>query len=501
MKKCKFPGGPVLSVGLVALAAWTSSGMADDENRQMWGWEANDKGTRVDAPSKAIQCGQLLDVPNREILGEVTILIESDRIVGVEFGRLSPQDADAVIDLGDQVCLPGIIDAHVHFAASFIRTGETHRPQDVIEYTVAETAFALANARETLYTGVTTVRSPGEMLPGKGPLMMRDAIRQGYHPGPRIFLADHQIGYDFARNIVVGAGEDHYELRKPNEVAYDPTVPGESDVRQAVRDALSHGEDWIKVSVDVAGLTMPAVRLFSAQELKDMADEAHKQGAKITAHINSDEAVRDAILAGFDSLEHAYVLSRENADLMKEHGVWWSLTLADLRFTHDPHDPLIGNDVPLSYQRDVSEQMARRDEGFRYAYEIGVPMVYASDGWFNPGNNRGRMVLEFSEYLNLGVTPWEVLTYATVNGAKLLDQTDNLGSIEPGKYADIIALPRNPLDDITAFNDINFVMKGGEVFRDDLHRNPLPDVYAMEFADVTFVVEDGEVVCKGSDCQ
>jgi len=404
VRRAMFQFGVALFVGIAALVGGAPKSWASDADERLFGWAANDRGSRVEAPFKAIQCGELLDVLKREVRRDVTVLIEGQRIVAVEKGKRTPKDADAVIDLSDQVCLPGVIDSYAHLTGYIFRNGETHRPQDPIHYAISETALGLAHAREMLYTGVTTLRTPSEYLPKKGPAFFRDAIRQGYHPGPRIFLADISIGYDYAWEIVLNAGENKHRLRKPNYLTYDGVVPGKSDVRQAVRDVLSHGEEWVKVAAEVAGRKSHAIRLFSAQELKDMADEAHKLGAKITAHVHSDEVAREAILAGYDSLELAY-LSRSNADLLKERGVYWSHSLSDLRLTYDAHDPLIGEDAPLSNNRDVSEQIARRDAGFKYAYEIGAPMVYASYTWFNPGNHRGRMVLEFSEYLNLGATP------------------------------------------------------------------------------------------------
>ena len=473
-----------------------------EEHQRMFGWETNERGSTVHAPSKAIQCGRLLDVTNRTVRENVTILLDADRIVAVEEGLLAPEDADAVIDLGDLVCSPGLMDMHLHLTASFYRIGETHRPQDPFHYTVAETAVGLDHAREVLYTGVTTIRSPSEYLPDDGHLWMRDAIRQGLHVGPRIFASDISIGYDYAREIVVGAGERHYELRKRNNITYNLTTPGESDVRQAVRDSLDRGEEWVKVSVDIGGdlSDMEHHQLWSLEELTAMADETHMLGKKITGHIEMDGSIRDAVTAGFDSIEHGYIPSRETADLMKERNIYWSTTLADLQFGYDRNDPLIGADNPVPV-RDLTEQIKRRDEAFKYAYEIGVPMVYASDGWFNPSQNRSRLALEFSNYLHLGVTPWDMLTFATLNPAEMLGESENLGSIDPGKYADIVAFPDNPLEDVVLYNKVKFVMKGGEVFRDDLNRNPLPDVFAMEFADVTYINQGGEIVCIGSDCE
>lgn len=498
-------GAAVLAIGAGAGAA-SAQPDASATYQPRSGFAADDRA-RVRAPNKAIQCGQLLDVRARKVRRNVTILIKGERIVEIRTGRVRPRDADAVIDLHDQVCAPGLMDMHLHLTSSFIRRGETDRPQDPFHYTVSEVALGLAHARETLYSGVTTIRSTGEFLPNRASVYMNEAIEKWEHPGPRIYLASHQIGYDYARRPVVAAGERAYETRKPNTIEYDLTEPG-GDVRQAVRNATSHGEEWVKVTVDVGGPLgrMQHLRLWSLEELRAMADEAHKRGRKITGHIETEAATRDAVLAGFDSVEHAFSPSNETLDLMKARNVYWSTTLSDLTLAHDPTDPLLGPDAPLAPGRDLTAETADRDRAFRYAYSIGVQMVYASDGIFNPGNHRGRMVLEFSQYLALGVTPWDLLRIATLNPAAMLGESDNLGSIDPGKYADIIALPRNPLEDVTAFNDVRFVMKGGNVVRDDQHRNPLPDIFAMQAPDVTYVVKPGapftrdHLVCTGADC-
>jgi imidazolonepropionase-like amidohydrolase len=492
----------VVPVAILAVAGLSASKAEEPPSGKVRSGWATDTRAKVRAPIKAIQCGQLLDVRERKVWKNVTILIDGERIIAIRRGGVSPPNADAVIDLRDHVCAPGLMDMHLHLTSSFIRRGETDRPQDPFDYTVSELAIGLTHARETLYSGVTTIRSTGEFLPHRASVYMNEAIDKWEVLGPRIFLASHHIGYDYARRFVVEASNANlfHETRISNGISYDPTEPG-GDVRQAVRDATSHGEDWVKVSVDVGGPLgrMKNVRLWSFEELKAMADEAHKRGRKITGHIEMDEAARDAVLAGFDCVEHVFIPSRQTLDLMKQRHVYWSTTLVDFGPAHDRTDPLLGA-ATLERSKDLTEETASRDAAFRYAYSIGVPMVYASDGIFNPGNNRGRMVLEFSEYLDLGVTFWDLLSIATLNPAAMLGQSDNLGSIDPDKYADIIALPQNPLDDITAFNRVDFVMKGGNVVRDDLHRSPLPDVFAMQLPDVTYVRKDGRIVCSGRDC-
>ncbi len=474
------------------------------------GW-ATDTARLIRAPIKAIQCGQLLDVMEQRVRQNVTILINGERIVAIRDGLLRPNGADAIIDLHDQVCAPGLMDMHLHLTQEFLRPGETDRPRDPFYFNVSETAIALAFARDTLLSGVTTIRTPAEMLPNRAFAYLNESIQSGHHLGPRIFAASYQIGRDYAKATVIAAGEGYYERRVPSpvNVPYDRTRPG-GDVRQAVRDSIARGEQWVKLSVDVGGelsFGMPHVRLWSLEEMRAMADEAHKWGARITGHIESDETTRDAALAGFDSVEHGYIPSRETANLMRERNVYWSTTLVDLTLGFDAGDPLLGAEQPTSRGRDTSALLRRRDEAFRYAYGIGVPIVWASDGAFEPGTRRGRMVLEFSQRLALGVTPWDLLKMATLNGAAMLGEANNLGSVDPGKYADIIAFPTNPLDDVRTYNRVSFVMKGGNIVRDDLHRSPLPDVFALRSPDVTYVVRDprapftvGNLRCAGRDC-
>lgn len=478
------------------------------------GW-ATDTRAKVRAPIKAIQCGHLLDVRERRVRRNVTVLTNGERITAIKDGMVRPTDADAVIDLRDQVCAPGLMDMHVHLTARFVRTGETDRPENLFDYTVSELAIGLANAREMIYSGVTTIRSPAEFLPHRASAYLNEAIEKWEFVGPRMFSASYQIGSRTTTGRVVAAGDRYYEKRNlpPNMAAVSDllyNLADHNDVRQAVRNAVANGEEWVKVTVDTGGDLSPPMghRMgWTQEQLQAMADEAHKHGTRITGHIETDGATRMAVLAGFDSVEHAYIPSKETADLMKERNVYWSTTLVDLTFGHDATDPRLGHDPPLSRHKSVLEQMKRRDEAFKYAYSIGVPVVYASDDWFNPSNHRGRMVLEFSQYLALGVAPWDVLKFATLNPAAMLGESNNLGSIDPGRYADIIALPRSPLEDVTAYNDVNFVMKGGNVVRDDLRRSPLPDVFALQLPDVTYVVKDPKapftpenLTCTGRDC-
>jgi imidazolonepropionase-like amidohydrolase len=192
---------------------------------------------------------------------------------------------------------------------------------------------------------------------------------------------------------------------------------------------------------------------------------------------------------------------------LKERNVYWSTTLVDFTGIYDPDDPRLDGATapPTNVTRDW---IKRRDESFRYAYSIGVPMVFATDWQLGyVGATRGRTVLELSEYRALGVTPWDLLKFATLNPAAMLGESENLGSIDPGKYADIIAFPRNPLDDVHTYGEVNFVMKGGNVVQDDLRRSPLQDVFVMQLPNVTYVVRDPtqpftkeNVTCNGSDC-
>jgi imidazolonepropionase-like amidohydrolase len=472
------------------------------------GWIA-DPRPRVRAPYKAIQCGALLDVGAQRVRRNVTIVTNGERIAEIRDGLVRPENVDAVIDLHDQVCAPGLMDMHVHLASQFPRTAELETPRDPLHHAVYQTAQSGSFARDLLLSGVTTVRSPGELFLNAGSVYMRDAIDRWEMLGPRIFTATRMLASDYCRELVVAAGDLYYERRPPGRFPFESWRPGE-DVRAAVRNALALGEDWVKLSVDVGGdfsPGMPYHRVFTLEQMRDAADEAHRLGARITGHIETDEATRDAVLAGLDSIEHAYVLSRETAQLMKERNVYWSTTLVDFTGIYDPADARLGG-AAAPPTNVTNDWMKRRDESFRYAYSIGVPMVFATDWQLGyVGATRGRTVLELSEYLALGVTPWDLLKFATLNPAAMLGESENLGSIDPGKYADLIAFPRNPLDDVRAYNEVNFVMKGGNVVRDDQHRSPLPDVFVMQLPDVTYVVRDPSepftkenVTCTGSDC-
>ena len=413
---------------------------------------------------KAVQCGTLLDMTERRVRQNVTVLVEGERITSIKNGRHTPKRADKVIDLSDEVCLPGLMDMHVHVSMSYPRLNE-ERPTESHAFTAYETLAALKNARRILNKGFTTIRMPGDYLPGFGGVYLRDAINRGDHIGPRMFLATYPKGYDYARKLAFE--HPNYHVRRvPSDIMYESTIPGETDPEEAIRLGLEHGEDWIKVSSDIGGLKGEAIRVFSDEELAAFAKETHKRGKRITAHVSGEAGLRGVVMANFDSVEHAPYMSESLAQEMKKRGIYLVPTLSPFRQSFDIDDPLLG-DVELPGEGiDLSNEMARNDKAFRYAYKIGVPIVFATDTTFNPGETRGRPIMEFSELIRLGVSHWDAIAMATVNSAKLLGEADNLGSIDPGKYADIIALSRNPLEDITAMGDVTFVMKGGQVIRD-----------------------------------
>ena len=428
------------------------------------GWVTSGAKASEKLSLKAVQCGTLLDIIERKERQYVTVVVEGERILSIENGMRKPDRADKVVDLSDAVCLPGLMDMHVHVSMSYPRLNE-ERPLESHAFTAYETLAALKNARRILNKGFTTIRMPGDYLPGFGGVYLRDAINRGDHIGPRMFLATYPKGYDFARKLAFE--HPNYHVRRvPSEIMYESTTPGEVDAEEAIRSGLEHGEDWIKVSSDIGGLKGEPIRVFSDEELAAFAEETHKRGKRITAHVSGEEGLRGVIMANFDSVEHAPYVSESLAREMKERGIYLSPTLSPFRQTFDLDDPALGDAELPGEGIDLSTEMARNDEAFRYAYKIGVPMVFATDTTFNPGETRGRPVMEFSELIRLGVSHWDAIAMATLNSAQMLGEADNLGSIDPGKYADIIALSRNPLEDVTAIGDVVFVMKGGQVIRD-----------------------------------
>lgn len=291
---------------------------------------------------------------------------------------------------------------------------------------------------------------PGDNDPEFGIVALRDAINQGVVTGPRMFVAPHLLQPIW--------GQFHITTENDKN---DLVSAGADAARDAVRSQVRHGADFIKVAADAGGIMKDEItRVFTEEEIGAFADEARRLNKRITAHAHGEGAARSAVMSGYDSIEHGFYLSESTAKEMKKRGTYLVPTLGvyDIYFDERADFSRFGFD--FSPNEGMADRRKKRDEAFKFAYKIGVKMAFGTDEIWPDMAGR-----EFSYLSRLGVSNWDAIAMATINGADLLGMKDQLGSISVEKFADIIALPENPLDNIEAMEKVSFVMKGGNIVR------------------------------------
>lgn len=412
----------------------------------------------------ALTCGRLLDVESKQVIEDATVLVNGERITVVEPRLPVPAEAK-VIDLSDHTCLPGLMDMHYHPMA--------FNGLEVMYFKVRSSAeYALvgaSNVAKMLDRGFTTLRVPGHPPDPEYALVdLRNAINDGILQGPRLFVAPHSLRSE--HTVQTSAYPGWGKERAKNWTV----LPGPEGVRDAVRREIANGADWIKIHLDHGGMLGSEItkNFYTNEELQAFVDETHRLKRKIVVGSHGDKASLDAVIAGVDSVDHGLFISNATAEKMKEKGVWLVPTLNifnDYIYALDPEhshqlDAFIRESVPAFRQKEktLRSEDQLRNNSFRYAYKTGVKMANGSDQITVEGALR-----EFSYLVEQGVSRWDAILMGTLNSADLLGHKDKLGSIRVGKYADIIAVKENPLEDITALEKVSFVMKNGQVIRHD----------------------------------
>ncbi len=399
------------------------------------------------AQTVAIVGANVVDLNGGESLANAVVLIEGDRFVGVGSASSTQIPNDATVIRADGMwLLPGLMNMHVHFglvlpgAAGAALANETE----------AELALRMAaSARATLQAGITTVRLPGER--GHVDLALKRAIDRGEAEGPRIFSAGEMVQVTGGHGSRVGA-------------VYND---GPAEFRKAVRREIRAGASWIKVAIS-GGIATPggdiAASFMTLDEMEAVTDIAHRHGVKVTAHSGSPAATIDAVHAGIDCIEHGYFLTRDVFRLMKEHGTWYVPTILVSQPATRPFFERIGS--PAWYLERVEAVGERHWEALRTAIQEGVLIALGTDQLpHEPNDGTIATVREAEYYVAAGMTPLEALRTATVNAATMLGIADELGTIEAGKFADLIAVEEDPTVNISALRSIRLVIKGGEVVR------------------------------------
>jgi imidazolonepropionase-like amidohydrolase len=399
-----------------------------------------------------IKAGHLVDVDAGVLLADQTIVIRGGKIEAVGKGLAVPAGAE-VIDLSSMTVLPGLIDCHTHLADGLHGTEPLHQIQKSASQVVLE---SVPNARVTLESGFTTVRDVG-VYRALNDVALRDAINNGYIIGPRMFVAGAYITITGGAGAMTGLAPD---IQLPPDMRFgEANSPWEA--RQKVRLLYHSGADHIKILTTGAVLTHdsnPNTVEFTPEEIQAVVDEAKHFGLRVEAHAHAAEGIKNAIRAGVASVEHATLIDDEGIALAKEHGTYLDMDIYD--------DECIQSDktTPKDFlEHDAALGEAQR-QNFRKAVKAGAKMSFGTDAGVCPYDAAPK---QFAFMVRYGMTPMEAIQAATRNAADLLGKSDFLGSIKAGKYADVVAVPGNPLDDISVLEHVKFVMKDGKVYKRD----------------------------------
>jgi imidazolonepropionase-like amidohydrolase len=400
-----------------------------------------------------IRAGHLLDARTGQVRSDQGLLVKEGRIAAsgpwAQVSAAAPKDA-AILDLSGQWVLPGLIEAHTHVLLQGNRFSQDYADQILKESVSYRTLRAAASAKAALRWGFTTLRDLGSEGAGYADVDLKKAVEAGVVPGPRLFVA----GRAFSATGTYPLQNYAWELDLPSGVR---VVDGVEAIRVAVRDEVRRGVDWVKVYVDRAITLGPDGRLrsltnYRPEELRAFVEEAHRLGRRTSAHAKGWDGIDAALTAGFDTVEHADGFTDDLLDRAVKQGTFWCPTIYAGIWVADGRGPL-GKKYP--------EILAA---AFRRGLAKGVKIALGSDiGAFpwteNPAKELALMVAR-------GMTPLQALQSATVVAADLLGAKD-LGTLEPGAHADLVALSEDPLKDITALQRLKIVVKGGEVVRRD----------------------------------
>ena len=405
----------------------------------------------------AIKAARIFDAKSESLLANSTIVVEANKIAGLAAAGRVPSGAD-LIDLGDVTLSPGFIDAHTHLTVAAEPYDQFFISQ--LRQHVAERAYVAAlNARVTLESGFTTVRDVG-CIPGNNfvDVSLRNAIAKGMIPGPRMLVARNLIGATGGHCDFTGGLRFRATGR---ELDYtDGVADGPPALRKAVRFNVKHGADLIKFCASGGVLSLADevdTPQLTLEEMAAVVDEAHRLRKKVAVHCHGDQAAKEAILAGVDSIEHGSFLRDDTLATMKSKGTYLVPTLFALEWLTRG-----GTQLPAAVETKALAAKASHSKVFRLAVELGVKIGYGTDASVFP---HGLNAKDFAIMVRLGMRPGAVLKSATSVNAELLGVENRLGTLEEGKLADIIAMPGDAIDDITATERVNFVMKDGVVVK------------------------------------
>jgi imidazolonepropionase-like amidohydrolase len=400
-----------------------------------------------------VRAGRLIDSDSGNVLRDQTIIIRGDKIAEVGTGLAIPKDAK-VIDLSQMTVLPGLIDCHTHVADGQ-GSGE---PFDQLKRSASDVVLeSVPNARKMLESGFTTVRDVG-VYRALNDIALRDAINKDYIVGPRMFVAGAYVTITGGAGAMTGEAAD---VQLPWDFHYgEANSPWE--VRAVIRKLAHRGVDHIKILSSGAVLTHgsnPKSQEFTPEELQAAVDEASRFGLRVESHAHSPEGIKNAIRAGVASIEHATLIDDEGIQLAKQKGTYLDMDIYDEECIQAAGKA--GN-MPKDFLEHDAELGEAQRQNFRKAVRAGVKMSFGTDSGVCPHGTSGK---QFAFMVKYGMTPMQAIQAATTNAADLLGKSDVLGSLKPGKFADLVAVPGDPLADVTLLENVRFVMKGGTVYK------------------------------------
>ena len=412
------------------------------------------KGLAQTSRHVAVHAGHMLDVKTGKTLTDQTLIIEDGKIISSGASGEAKVPADAVrIELPSATVLPGLIDAHTHL------TMEPRFGYDRLAISVPREALIGArNARLTLLAGFTTARNVGAR--GFSDVALRDAINAGDVAGPRLLVSGPPLS-------ITGGHCDNNMLPSEYRAVSDGVADGITEVQHKVRENIKYGADLIKVCATGGVLSLgdnPQASQYTLEEMKAIVADAHRLGRKVAAHAHGAQGIRWAAEAGVDSIEHGSYIDDAGIAAMKEHGTYlvptlylgdWMIENAGL--THLP-SPLLAK---------AQEVIPAARKNIAHAFASGVKVAFGTDAAVYP---HGLNAHEFAVMVKLGLTPLQAIQAATVNAADLLGWSGKVGSLEPGAWADIVAVDGDPIKDVTSLERVKFVMKSGEVVKNEYGR-------------------------------
>ena len=408
----------------------------------------------------ALKAARLFDGKSSSLLQNGVVIVRGDKIVDAGSNLPLPSGAQ-VIDLGDATLSPGFMDAHTHLTADYSGNYNERRLQE-LDLNVSEQAIhATVFARATVEAGFTTVRDLGSRFVASREFVdvaLRNSINKGTIVGPRMLVATKGIGATGGHFDPTSGFRDFLFGREPDYT--DGIANGPDEIRKAVRFEVKNGADVIKAAVS-GGVLSLADEVDTPQltpaEMAALVDESHRLRRKVAVHCHGDQAAREAIEAGVDSIEHGSFMKPETLAMMKKKGTYLTPTLMASEW-------IMGKlaNYPAALQEKAKAAFNARSEMFRNAVKMGVKISFGTDAAVYP---HGENAKEFKLMVDLGMSPIDALKSATTSDAELFGVAQKLGTLEKGKLADVIAVPGDPTTDITATARVSFVMKEGKIIR------------------------------------